>query len=92
MDLRYGWNIHDKNHRMMLEAIDELFKPKTTLGAPECKRWSRSGNTADPVEKAAGRMLELPTLTWLAKHCKKLMRSERIFIIENPFSSDIFKH
>ena len=91
VDLRYGWNLYDKNHRRLLGAVDDLFKPKVTLGAPERRWWSRSGNTADPVEKAAGRQYELPMLLWLVRHCKKLMKSERIFIIENPFGSDIFK-
>ena len=91
VDLRYGRNLHDKGHRRLLEAVDDLFTPKATLSACECKRWSRSGNAADPVDKAAGRLFELPMLLWLVKHCKKLMRSERIFIIENPLFSDIFK-
>ena len=51
MDLRCGWNMHDKNHRRLLDTIDELFKPRTALAAPECKRWSRSGNTSSVIAR-----------------------------------------
>ena len=90
VDLRYGWNLHDKSHRRLLEAVDDLFKPKATMSVCECKRWSKSSNTADPTDKAAGRLFEQPMLLWLVKHCKKLMRSERIFIIENHSSASLF--
>ncbi len=61
------------------------------LSACECTLWSIACTTLDPEQKAEGRRKQGPTLKWLSDRVKARAAKRRHSLVENPWSSAIWR-
>ena len=91
VDFRYGWDLRCTHHRHLVEQVIVLFQPKVLLAAPECRAWSRSATTLDPIQKAELRRRETPMLSWLVKICRRQVQHGYGIIVEQPHGADSWR-
>ena len=90
IDCRYGWDMNNPHHRAMISEMIHYFQVKVTLSAPDCRVWSRSSNTSDPEVLRKERIKQMDNLEWLTQECEKADNNLRGYIVENPWSSDMW--
>ena len=90
VDLRYGWDIRRQDVQKKLKRVDYIYKPQVTSMEPRCKYWSIAGRSRSPDVTRQERNKEEQMLQFLVKHCHMLEASERLALVENPKTSDIW--
>ena len=90
VDLRYGWDIGDRQHQQLLIQVDTCFLPATTTFEFRCKYWSRAGNRRQAAETQRLRLQETNLLTFGSQRIVAIHNSLRRWLVENPDGSALF--
>ena len=85
VDLRYGWNLLDKDHQQLLQRANKHFKPHTTTFELRSRNWHRISKR--DLEADHRRQQETPMLQFVARHSIYLTEHQQNVIIEGPSRS-----
>ena len=85
VDLRYGWNLLDKDHQQLLQRANKHYKPHTTTFELRSRNWNRTSKYDSEADQK--RQQETPMLQFVARHSIYLTEHQQNVIIEGPFRS-----
>ena len=80
VDLRYGWNLLDKDHQQLLHRANKHYKPHTTTFELRNRNWNRTSKHDSEAEQK--RQHETPMLQFVAQHSIYLTKHQQNAIIE----------
>ena len=90
VDLRYGWDLRQHDHRNNLDLVRERFKPLVKFSSPDCRLWTAMTNTKPTSEVNTDRKKELPMLEWLYGDNCQQAKLGLGYINENGLRSQIW--
>ncbi len=91
VDARYGWDINCAEHQVMLDKCQRQFSPAHLHTAPDCAPWSIAGNSKDPNIRSEERLQDRPGLEFLQRSLQRQSHEDRLFTLEQPLSSAMWK-
>ena len=91
VDYRYGWDISNPQHQHMLLEAQEYLRPDVVVVAPDCAPWSVSANRLTEEDREQVRESQSPTLAFVKTLLQRQHREGRGFILEQPWSSAMWK-
>ena len=92
VDFRYGWDIGYGPHQRLLRQVHETsLQPEVLMLSPNCRPWSVSSNQRPPEQLQQMREEEEPGLCFIEERCHKQIKMERLYLLEQPWSSGLWK-
>ena len=90
VDLRYGWDVNNPEHRKLQDMVRDKLKPLFTWSSPDCSQWSAINNLNDQKKVESARQSQLGMLEWLHQDNKIQALSKRGYGNENGLRSQIW--